>query len=173
VRSNPRDTAAPSDLRFRDVGRGRVDRAEAESVRHHRLVAGWARAWGVPGLEERVDIAFSARFRTSLGRCQPATGRIRLAAFLLAGPDEILHETLCHEAAHAAVYELHGGGPRPHGPEWKALMRAAGFPARARVPAELVPGLAPPRRRRARPRRRLSLLRWVRLRVAPTARAPR
>ena len=103
------------------------------------MLAPWAAAWDLPGLELRVEIAFSARFRSSLGRCAPATGEIRLAAFLQEGPSALLREALCHEAAHAAAYELHGRGPRPHGPEWQALMRAAGFEPRARIPAELLP----------------------------------
>jgi len=31
---------------------------------------------------------------------------------------------------------LHGRDCRPHGPEWKALMRQAGFEPRVRIPAE-------------------------------------
>ena len=42
-------------------------------------------------------------------------------------------EVLCHELAHVAAYELHGRRHRPHGPEWAALMQAAGFEPRARA----------------------------------------
>jgi predicted SprT family Zn-dependent metalloprotease len=93
----------------------------------------------VVGLERRLEVTFSGRFRRSLGRCVPAAGEIRLAAFLLAGTQAVLWEALCHEAAHAAVYELYGRGPAPHGEEWRALMRAAGFQPRVRVPASLLP----------------------------------
>ncbi len=34
---------------------------------------------------------------------------------------------LCHEAAHIAAYHLYGRNARPHGAEWAALVRAAGF----------------------------------------------
>jgi ribosomal protein L37AE/L43A len=44
--------------------------------------------------------------------------------------------------AHAMVYERHGSGVRPHGPEWRALMRAAGFEPRVRVPDDELKGLA-------------------------------
>jgi len=108
-----------------------------------RRIDGWADVWGVPGLEARVDVSFSRRFRTSLGRCYPASREVRLAAFLLDGPDALLQETLCHELAHAAVYELHGRSARPHGREWRELMRVAGFEPRARVPAALLDGVAP------------------------------
>lgn len=94
----------------------------------------WGVAWDLAGLEDRVRISFSARLRTTLGRCSPARGEIRVASFLLAGSGDLLHEVLCHEAAHVAAQELYGGAIRPHGPEWKALMKAAGFAPRVRIP---------------------------------------
>jgi hypothetical protein len=45
---------------------------------------------------------------------------------------DLLEEVLCHELAHVAVYRLHGRAVRPHGPEWKGLVAAAGFKPRAR-----------------------------------------
>jgi SprT protein len=95
----------------------------------------WAVVWDLVGFEDRVQISFSSRLRTSLGRCAPARGEIRVASFLLTGPDLLLHEVLCHEAAHVAAQELHGGAIRPHGTEWKALMKAAGFAPRVRIPS--------------------------------------
>jgi predicted SprT family Zn-dependent metalloprotease len=65
---------------------------------------------------------------------------MRVAAFLLGAPDQLLHEVLCHEAAHAAVYELHGRGPKPHGLEWRKLMVAAGFEPRVRLKVALLAG---------------------------------
>jgi hypothetical protein len=117
-----------------------------------RLLAPWAETWGLAGLEHRLEITFSSRFRSSLGRCVPSTGKIRLAEFLLTGPPAVLREVLCHEAAHAAVHELHGRGPRPHGPEWRMLMRAAGFEPRVKLPADLLPNLLLHRSRPARSR---------------------
>jgi predicted SprT family Zn-dependent metalloprotease len=75
----------------------------------------------------------------SLGRCQPEQKRIRLASWLREAPGELLAEVLCHEAAHVAVHELHGRGCRPHGSEWKSLMRAAGYDARTRIPEDALP----------------------------------
>jgi predicted SprT family Zn-dependent metalloprotease len=34
---------------------------------------------------------------------------------------------LCHELAHAAALQIHGGGISPHGPEWHALIKTAGY----------------------------------------------
>jgi len=93
----------------------------------------WAALWGVTGLEERLTITFSRRLRSSLGRCSPVNGEVRLAAFLLDSPRELLDEVVCHEAAHAAVYELHGRRVKPHGHEWKGLMQGAGYEPKARI----------------------------------------
>jgi predicted SprT family Zn-dependent metalloprotease len=105
---------------------------------HPRLIR-WCRTWRVPGLTRRLTIEFSPRMRTSLGSCDPHSNTIRLAAWLLNAPRELLDEALCHEAAHAAVVELYGRKVRPHAPEWRALMTAAGFEPRVRLPRELLP----------------------------------
>ncbi len=104
-----------------------------------RLLADWSTIWNLPDLESRLSIVFSPRFRTAVGRCAPDKSEIRLASFLLTAPPEVLREALCHEAAHAAVYALHGRGPRPHGEEWRELMRAAGFEPRIRMPVDMSP----------------------------------
>lgn len=113
----------------------------------------WARdccsIWGVPGLEAILDIRVSQRMRTSLGRCRASSGEIRIASFLLEAPESLVREVVGHEVAHAAAVELHGSGVRPHGPEWKALMSAAGLEPRVRLPAVDL-GRLPARARRAR-----------------------
>lgn len=103
------------------------------------LLVPWAAVWQRPGLEERLHISFSTRMTRSLGRCHPERRTIRLASWLREAPVALFAEVLCHEAAHVAAFELHGRSCRPHGAEWKALMRAAGFEPRVRVPAELLP----------------------------------
>ena len=115
------------------------------------------RLWGVPGLDRAVSVEYSTRMTRSLGRAYPERGLVRIAAPLAHGPAGFLDEVLCHEAAHIAVYRLHGRSVRPHGVEWKSLMRVAGYEpsTRLRVP-EGIPGLptkAPVRRRRRRRRR--------------------
>jgi SprT protein len=96
-------------------------------------IRGWATRWGVPGLERRVDVQLSKRLRTSLGRCVPSRGLVRLNRNLLKLQPGLLEEVLCHELAHVAVFERYGPRCRPHGPEWAALMRAAGLTPRLRA----------------------------------------
>jgi predicted SprT family Zn-dependent metalloprotease len=109
----------------------------------------WTALWGCPELAGELRVAVTSRMRVSLGRCYAARREIRLASFLLEAPRGLLEEVLCHEVAHAAVFALHGPAPRPHGPEWKALMRAAGFAPRVRFAAEDMARL-PAAARRAR-----------------------
>ena len=110
----------------------------------------WAQVWSVPELGQAVRVEFSSRMRRSLGRCYAPDGLIRLNRRLLDGPEEFLREVLCHEAAHVAVYLLHGNSRRPHGRDWAELMTLAGYEPRVRVPMELLPasvlaGAAPKR----------------------------
>lgn len=93
----------------------------------HAAIVGWQSTWHSPGLADQTHVTFSPRLERSLGRCVPATGRVTLTTRLRRGPRERLLETLCHEVAHVAAYMLHGSAARPHGPEWAALVRAAGF----------------------------------------------
>jgi len=101
-----------------------------ELLEHTRT---WCALWCVPHLADRLEIRVSSRFRTSLARCRPARREIRIARFVVDGPAELLREVLCHEVAHAAAAELHGLRVRPHGREWKTLMRQAGFEPRVRI----------------------------------------
>ncbi len=100
----------------------------------------WLHLWSTPDLATRTTIEWSPRLTRSLGRCYPERRLIRLAAFLEESENALLEEVLCHELAHLAARELHGRHIRPHGSEWKALMRAAGFEPKTRLPApEAVP----------------------------------
>ena len=100
----------------------------------------WERLWNVPGLTDSLSVSFSSRLRTSLGRARPSSGRVILHRALLAATTSALLEVLCHEAAHVAVARLArttgNRRARPHGPEWKELMSAAGFLPRRTVPRE-------------------------------------
>ncbi len=150
-------------------------------IRHleplHGWLDAWAMLWDVPLLAKSVRIQTSARYRRSLGAYHPTRSQITLASWLLDDgsgehPHPLLHEVLCHEAAHAAVHlsvGAVGGGrrgdsgirlssglrgglravlgigrgrrerPRPHGPEWRAFMIAAGLEPRVRIPEALMP----------------------------------
>jgi predicted SprT family Zn-dependent metalloprotease len=119
-----------------------------DDERIRECVAGWGWRWGLPDLAARVRVVPGPRMRRSLGRCEPATGLIRLHARLWDEPGELFREVLCHEVAHVAVLRLHGAGVRPHGVEWMELMRRAGFEPRATV---AVGGLSGALREAARP----------------------
>lgn len=106
---------------------------------YEKWLAMWSEAWGLPELPYGVRIVFSRRLQSSLGRCVPGAGLIRLNPGLLDGPPEALREVVCHEVAHVATWLLHGRRARPHGEEWKALMRRAGYFPRARWAEAAVP----------------------------------
>jgi predicted SprT family Zn-dependent metalloprotease len=101
--------------------------------RFNQWLRRWAQLWGLPGLEEAVTVVFSARLSRSVARCDPTRGRIVLASGLRDAPARALRTVLCHEAAHVAAFHLHGNLPRAHGPEWAALVRAAGSRPTVRV----------------------------------------
>lgn len=97
----------------------------------------------------------------SLGRCDPVGGRIRLAAWLADKDTHLLHEVLCHEAAHVAVQRLHGNSPNPHGREWKHLMRLAGYVPRATLPDKVLPESVRDRQQARRMAARSRQRRWL------------
>lgn len=99
-----------------------------------QLVRSWGLRWGVPGLELRVRVQWSRRLRTSLGRAFPARHLVRLDQALASATPTLLVQTLCHEVAHVAVAELFPAGAKPHGAEWAALMKSAGFEPQVRTP---------------------------------------
>jgi predicted SprT family Zn-dependent metalloprotease len=111
-------------------------------------LAAWSEVWRLPELPYRVRIVSSSRLQSSLGRCSPRDGLIRLNPGLLDGPPAALREVVCHEAAHIATWLLHGRRARAHGSEWKELMRLAGYAPRVRWAEAAVPD---PVRRRRRP----------------------
>lgn len=91
------------------------------------VLADCARAWGEPDLAATVTVAVSARLRTSLGRCHPLTGHIALHPSLTRESLDRLPLVLSHELAHLVAYRRHGAVANPHGPQWRALVQAAGF----------------------------------------------
>ncbi len=110
-----------------------MDRLELNKQRIADYVAALGARWSVPAIANRVEVQFSQRLRSSLGRCVPSRGIVRLNRCLLRAQPALLEEVLCHELAHIAVFERNGHACRPHGPEWAALMRAAGFEPRVRA----------------------------------------
>jgi predicted SprT family Zn-dependent metalloprotease len=108
----------------------------APSARDIPEIASWTRAWNLAGIEDRITITASSRLRNGLANCDPHKRLIRVRADLLGGTRKRLLETFCHEMAHIVVYELYGRAARPHGPEWRSLVSAAGFEPRTRIPLE-------------------------------------
>lgn len=102
--------------------------------RVERRLAHWLEHWGTPSLASRLRVEFSPRLTRAFGRCYQSERLIRLTPSLLDSQSALLDEILCHEAAHAAVYERWGSRARPHGVEWEGLMRKAGFEPRVRIP---------------------------------------
>jgi predicted SprT family Zn-dependent metalloprotease len=109
----------------------------------------WSRIWGVADLGASVQVELSHRMRSALGGFHPEQRLIRIADVLLEAPPGLLREVLCHEAAHAAIHELHADRTRSHGREWRHLMRLAGLEPRVRIPAREL-GLAAQRAARKR-----------------------
>jgi predicted SprT family Zn-dependent metalloprotease len=99
-------------------------------------IARWSEAWSLPNLPEAVVVDLNRRLRTRVGRYRPDSHRIEVGPrFLLLRSRRA--EVLAHELAHAAARRLHPRARKPHGPEWKNLVQAAGFEpmVRLRVPA--------------------------------------
>lgn len=104
--------------------------------------------WAEPGLTEGLRIEWSLRMSTSLGRCFPARRLIRINESALGQLPHLLEEVVCHELAHLAVYLRHGAEAQPHGPEWQALVEAAGYSPERRVSVDSPPAGERPRQKR-------------------------
>ena len=96
-----------------------------------RILELWDEAW----LIREVDLEFSDRMTSALGYCDVLRRRIRLSDELRqVGAADVMHEVVCHEAAHMVAHVRWGPRIRPHGAEWASLLEEAGLPARVRVP---------------------------------------
>lgn len=95
------------------------------------------RCWREEAIAARTTIEFSSRLRRSLGRSMPASLKVRLHAALQTGTEDVLREVLCHELAHIVAYARHGNAIAPHGVEWQALVREAGYEPTVRLEAGL------------------------------------
>src|SRR5262245_46322387 len=126
-----------------------TDRERAE-VNIDGLLQDWGRRWGLPHLGQCVQVQWGGRLLRSLGRVYLDRRVVRLSRKLERAPITVLREVLCHEVAHIAVRDLHGRDCQPHGPQWAALVQAAGFEPRRRIPwpaaSSLTLGTTPRRR---------------------------
>ena len=111
-------------------------------------IRAWFVLWGVEDSDSPVEIRVSTRMTRSIGSADGRRNRMTLAVWLFNQPEEIVNEVVCHEAAHLAVFRSYGTEPKPHGREWRTLMRHAGFPPRTRLEVPFPP--SPTGRRRGR-----------------------
>jgi len=139
-----------------------------------RLIREWGDLWGAATLPSQVTVEFSPRMRRAAGRALVDQGLVRLASWLRDAPRAIHDEILCHEVAHVAARLIHGRKIRPHGPEWKGLMRQAGYAPRVRLDPRHYPGVEIPRlpARRSRPAKARYLHRCPICQAARVARRP-
>jgi SprT protein len=102
-------------------------------------ISEWGSVWGIPDLPKIVTINFSNRLKKSLGRVRPVSGVVTLNAKLSSLHSSVILEVLCHEIAHVVAYILHGSHAKPHGPEWRALVLAAGYKPSTTMKARWLP----------------------------------
>ena len=88
-----------------------------------------ARVWDHPQTAG-LKIRFNTRLKATLARWVASGDVIELNPSAANRSAKERREIICHEAAHRAVHNLYGRSARPHGPEWRALVEAAGFEAR-------------------------------------------
>lgn len=93
-----------------------------------KLTARCLSAWGAETLLPRVRIVYNPRLSTTLGRANLTDLRVELNPRLLAEHPKELIPTLAHELAHLVIYDRHGQAARPHGAEFRRLMRKAHLP---------------------------------------------
>jgi predicted SprT family Zn-dependent metalloprotease len=91
-----------------------------------RYLHSLATLWNQPFVET-LPIEVNQRLSRAAGRWLPPRRVIQLSPRTLGKDVRFRREVLCHEAAHAVVSKLHGPKAKPHGPDWRELVRAAGF----------------------------------------------
>lgn len=97
---------------------------------HRRYLRSLARLWAHRPVAD-VEVRVNARLSATAGRFLPAAELIEVSQAFMARPTAVQREIICHEAAHLVVDHRYGRSARPHGVEWSALIRAAGFTPRA------------------------------------------
>jgi predicted SprT family Zn-dependent metalloprotease len=101
-------------------------------------------AWHMPGLLLNVSFRCNPRLRTTIARWVLKKNRIELGPrfFTLRQSQPRI---LCHELAHKVAIALHGRRVLPHGPEWRALIEAAGFSPETQLKTHRRTGVPKPR----------------------------
>ena len=70
-----------------------------------------------------------ASYPTTAGRAFFREFEIRLSSIVLKTHDQV-NDTVLHEYAHLVVFENHGLRAKPHGPEWRSVMKMLGLEPR-------------------------------------------
>lgn len=86
----------------------------------------FARIWKYPRISQLRPVV-NPRLKSTVARWLPPGDTIEIGVAATSRGMSALHEILGHEAAHVVVWNRFGRASRPHGPEWAALMRAAGL----------------------------------------------
>jgi predicted SprT family Zn-dependent metalloprotease len=91
-----------------------------------------SRLWAEPRVRA-LEIQVNPRLRATVARCVASKGVIEISPSVPRRTMTSQREIVCHEAAHYVVWRRFGGAARPHGPEWAALVSAAGFQPKAKA----------------------------------------
>lgn len=94
------------------------------------LLVELAKVWRNPGVS-RLQILVNPNFKSTIARWLSPSGVLEISPSAESRGATEFCEIISHEAAHFVVWYQSGSAARPHGPEWAALMRAAGFEPRA------------------------------------------
>lgn len=89
-----------------------------------------AKLWKHPRIA-KLQIEVNRRLTSTVARCVTGGDVIELSPAAARRGTRLQKEVVCHEAAHSVVWERYGRAARPHGAEWRALVRAAGFEPKA------------------------------------------
>jgi predicted metal-dependent hydrolase len=76
-----------------------VDRVDIEGQFLSNCIASLGVKWNASTIVSRVEIQFSDRMSSSLGRCLPIRGIVRLNRRLLRVDLALFEEVICHEVA--------------------------------------------------------------------------
>jgi predicted SprT family Zn-dependent metalloprotease len=93
-------------------------------------LASLAALWDHPRISE-LGVALNLDLTSTIARWTPPSNVIELNPNVTSRDARALREIITHEAAHVVVWDRCDRVARPHGAEWAAVMRAAGFQPRA------------------------------------------
>jgi len=82
---------------------------------------------GHSALAGLISVSFNSRCKKRLGLAKLQQRQIEIGCYLyLQVSESEQQDTIIHETCHLVAHEIYGNKIRPHGDEWKSLMRKAG-----------------------------------------------